>query len=42
MWNEFIPERAGVVREWRTPGGRAIWIEQLIAVDRDLSAQSQS
>ena len=24
VWNEFIPEREGVVREWRTPGGRAI------------------
>ena len=29
VWNEFIPEREGVVREWRTPGGRAVWIEQL-------------
>ena len=34
VWSEFIPERSGVVREWRTPDGRAVWIEQLITVDR--------
>ena len=39
MWSEFVSERPGVVREWRAPDGRAIWIEQLLLVDRYLSAQ---
>ena len=42
VWNEFIPEREGVVREWRTPGGRAVWIEQLVTVDRYESGQCSS
>ena len=33
VWTEFIPERERVIREWRTPGSRAVWIEQLVVVD---------
>ena len=40
VWSEFAPERERDVREWRTPGGRAIWIEQLLLIDSYEHAQA--